>query len=163
MPDWLNQNEPPSINLRSFSGFQWAQWAGDGESPGSAPLEPQLHEITGCWSPLSLSGYVTAGIQRADVIHTGPSLWLGWWGYKAMLCSSRACDGAREPWSSEIYAFANTWITPNNTQPQTGSQGEGTPKMHSKHFQVVRRSSKAVILGCLCQLNSALCIKSPSL
>lgn len=153
MPDWLNQNEPPSINLRSSSGFQWGQWAGDGESPGLAPLEPQHHEITGCWSPLSLSGCVTAGIQQADVIHTGPSLWLGGWSCRAMLCSSRTCGGAQEPCSSKICAFANTWITPNNTQPQTGSQGEGTPKLHSKHFQVVRSSSKAAILGCLYQLN----------
>lgn len=162
MPDWLNQNEPPSINLRSSSGFQWAQWAGDRESPSSAPLEPQLHEITGCWSPLSVSGYVTAGAQQADVIHTGASSWLGWWGCKAMLCSSRACGGLSSP-----AALKSTLLQiPEHPKqhPNTNWVTRGnTPKVHSKHFQVVRRSSKAVILGCLYLLDSTLCIKSTSL
>lgn len=153
MPDWLNQNEPPSINLRSSSGFQWGQWAGDGES--SALLEP--------WDNWVLVTTIFICLchcrNSANWCNSHWTKLVAWMmklkGHTLLLKSLW--------WGSGTLQLQNTWITPNNTPAQTGSWGESTPKMHSKHFQVVRRSSKAVILGCLYQLNLPLSIKSPSL
>lgn len=116
-------------------------------------LEPQLHEVTGCWSPLSLSGYVTAGTQQADVIHTGPSSWLGCWGCKAMICSQELVMGSGTLQLQNL-CFCNYLNHPKQHPNITKWVTRGRySKKQSEHFQVVRRSSKAIILGGLHQLN----------
>lgn len=152
MPDWLNQNEPPSINLRSSSGFQWGQWAGDGESPGPALLEPQFHEITGCWSPLSLSDCVTAGTQQADVIHTGPSLWLGCWGCTAMLCSQEFVMGSGTLQLQNLWFYK--YLDPPKQHPITNWDTRG--RYSKKAFKTLtggEEKLKGNNFGCLYQFN----------
>lgn len=107
---------------------------------GEPWLEPQLHEITGCWSPLFLSGYVT-GNQRADVIHTGPSLWFGWWGLGTLqlqtLCFCKYLNHPKQHPTPK-------WVT---------------RERYSKNaFRILpggKEELKGRILGCLYQLNLA--------
>lgn len=102
------------------------------------------------------------GIHPADVIHTAPSSWVGWGGSEAVLCSSRACNGAQEPWSSEGLCFWK-YLTHPEQHPTTNWFTRGRyplQKLHSQHFKVARRSSKTIVLGYLSKINSTLCIKS---